>query len=221
MKFDKEYFEKLNYSSRESMIKYFGIKVLFWASKKLGRNLFDGRGKRALDVGCSFGYVTSLLKRAGYETYGLDISAYALHEAVRRKVDVFFLRHDIQQSLPFVGRIFDLITCFDVLEHLDNPLKALRNMYRACKGVIICTTPHRLLDKPVRKLVRDHDDTHKSLRTPEEWRRMLIEEMGLSPNNVLIESYYDVPIRISNRLLAFKSIRIPKLGLTTRILIRT
>jgi len=221
MKFDKEYFEKLNYSSRESMIKYFGIKVLFWASKKLGRNLFDGRGKRALDVGCSFGYVTSLLKRAGYETYGLDISAYALHEAVRRKVDVFFLRHDIQQSLPFVGRIFDLITCFDVLEHLDNPLKALRNMYRACRGIIICTTPHRLLDKPVRKLVRDHDDTHKSLRTPEEWRRMLIEEMGLSPNNVLIESYYDVPIRVSNRLLTFKSIRIPKLGLTTRILIRT
>ena len=221
MKFDKEYFEKLNYSSRESMIKYFGIKVLFWASKKLGRNLFDGRGKRALDVGCSFGYVTSLLKRAGYETYGLDISAYALHEAVRRKVDASFLRHDIQQSLPFVGRIFDLITCFDVLEHLDNPLKALRNMYRACRGIIICTTPHRLLDKPVRKLVRDHDDTHKSLRTPEEWRRMLIEEMGLSPNNVLIESYYDVPIRISNRLLTFKSIRIPKLGLTTRILIRT
>ena len=221
MKFDKEYFEKLNYSSRESMIKYFGIKVLFWASKKLGRNLFDGKGKRALDVGCSFGYVTSLLKRAGYETYGLDISTYALHEAIRRKVDAFFLRHDIQQSLPFVGRVFDLITCFDVLEHLDNPLKALRNMYRACRGIIICTTPHRLLDKPVRKLVRDHDDTHKSLRTPEEWRRMLIEEMGLSPNNVLIESYYDVPIRISNRLLAFKSIRIPKLGLTTRILIRT
>jgi len=203
------------------MIKYFGIKVLFWASKKLGRNLFDGKGKRALDVGCSFGYVTSLLKRAGYETYGLDISTYALHEAIRRKVDAFFLRHDIQQSLPFVGRVFDLITCFDVLEHLDNPLKALRNMYRACRGIIICTTPHRLLDKPVRKLVRDHDDTHKSLRTPEEWRRMLIEEMGLSPNNVLIESYYDVPIRISNRLLAFKSIRIPKLGLTTRILIKT
>ena len=203
------------------MIKYFSIKVLFWASKKLGRNLFDGKGKRALDVGCSFGYVASLLKRAGYETYGLDISTYALHEAVRRKVDVFFLRHDVQRSLPFVGRTFDLITCFDVLEHLDDPLKTLKSMYRACKGIIICTTPHRLLDKPVRKLVRDHDDTHKSLRTPEEWRRMLIEEMGLSPNNVLIESYYDIPIRISNRLLTFKSIRIPKLGLTTRILIRT
>ena len=221
MKFGKEYFEKLNYSSRESMIKYFSIKVLFWASKKLGRNLFDGKGKRALDVGCSFGYIASLLKQAGYETYGLDISMYALREAARKKMDVFLLRYDIQQSLPFAGRIFDLITCFDVLEHLDNPLKALKNMYKACKGIIICTTPHRLLDKPIRKLLRDHDDTHKSLRTPDEWRRMLIEEVGLPPSKVLIESYYDIPIRVSNRLLTFKSIRVPKLGLTTRILIRT
>ncbi|RJS84435.1 class I SAM-dependent methyltransferase [Candidatus Bathyarchaeota archaeon] len=221
MGFGREYFEKMNYSSRGSIIRRFGVKVLTWASKRIGRNLFNGRGKRALDIGCSFGYITSLLKQARYETYGLDISKYALREAIRRNADVFFLRHDVQRSLPFVGRTFDLITCFDVLEHLDDPLKTLKSMYRACKGIIICTTPHRLLDKPIRRLVKDYDDTHKNLRTPGEWRRIFIEEMGLSPSKVLIESYYEVPICISNRLLAFKSIRIPKLGLNTRILIRT
>lgn len=221
MEFDKKYFESLDYSLRESMIKRFGLNVLSWASKKVGSNLFDGKGKRALDVGCSFGYITSLLERMKYETYGLDVSTYALREAARkRKTYAHLLACDVQYSLPFPQKTFDLITCFDVLEHLKKPAKALENMYKVCKGVIICTTPHRLLDKALKTLGGDYDETHINLRTPGEWRKIIEKKLGISPDKLFIETYYEVPIRLSNRLLAFKSIKMPKIGLNIRILIK-
>jgi len=221
MEFNREYFEGLDYSLRESMIKRFGLNVLSWASRKLGINLFDGKGKKALDVGCSFGYITSLLEYMKYETYGLDVSTYALREAFRkRKTNAFLLACDVQYPLPFSKGNFDLITCFDVLEHLQNPAKALENMYKVCKGVIICTTPHRLLDKALKKLGGDYDETHINLRTPSEWRKIIEKKIGVASDKLFIETYYEVPIRFSNKLLAFKSIKMPKIGLNIRILIK-
>jgi len=203
------------------MIKRFGLNVLSWASGNLRSNLFDGKGKKALDVGCSFGYITSLLECMKYETYSLDVSTYALREAVRkRKTNAHFLACDVQHPLPFFKETFDLITCFDVLEHLENPAKALENMYKVCKGAIICTTPHRLLDKALKKLGRDYDETHINLRTPSEWRKIIERKLDISSDKLFIETYYEVPIRLSNRLLAFKSIKMPKIGLNIRILIK-
>jgi len=49
----------------------------------------------------------------------------------------------------------------------------------------------------------------------------ILVKIGIAADKVLIESYYEIPIRISSRLIAFKSIRAPKIGLNTRILIKT
>jgi 2-polyprenyl-3-methyl-5-hydroxy-6-metoxy-1,4-benzoquinol methylase len=43
--------------------------------------------------------------------------------------------------LPFKGESFDLVLCSEVLEHLDSPLKAIRELAWASKKVIVLTFP--------------------------------------------------------------------------------
>src|SRR3972149_9221598 len=78
MHFEKSYFNYLNYSQKEQMIKRHVLESLKWASKVLHRDLLNGTGKRALDVGCAFGYGVSLLRSLGYDAFGTDISSYGL-----------------------------------------------------------------------------------------------------------------------------------------------
>lgn len=46
--------------------------------------------------------------------------------------------------LPFADNEFDVVYCVDVLEHLENPAKALEEMYRICKNgaKVIIKAPH-------------------------------------------------------------------------------
>jgi SAM-dependent methyltransferase len=221
MKFDVDYFENRKYSSREVLIKLHALEALKWVSTQLDISFLDGKGKKVLDVGCAYGYVTSLLKKLMYETYGLDVSAYALKLAVENKPkDAEFIVSDIQRSLPFMENTFDLVICFDVLEHLLCPEKALKNMYAVCKDVLLCTTPHRVMDRIVKKLIRDYDETHINTKTPGEWMRIIKKELSPPPEILKIECYYDIPLQVSNKVLFYKSLRFPKMGLGIRILIK-
>jgi SAM-dependent methyltransferase len=49
--------------------------------------------------------------------------------------------------LPFRERVFDRVTSSHLLEHLENPILALREMIRACKGEIDISIPHRFSAK--------------------------------------------------------------------------
>ncbi|EHR42306.1 class I SAM-dependent methyltransferase [Alishewanella jeotgali] len=78
-------------------------------------------GKRHLDYGCGVGFVVGLLgsKIFGKDSYGIDVSEVALSIAKKRGIEsskLFLLDNDV---LPFEDNYFDVITCFDVIEHLD------------------------------------------------------------------------------------------------------
>jgi SAM-dependent methyltransferase len=87
------------------------------ASAWLDRALAGRHGVRALDVGCGAG-LTALRLGARPEisaVVGLDLSPEALRHARRRHPLVF---RGSALSLPFASGRFDLVTCFDVLQHL-------------------------------------------------------------------------------------------------------
>ena len=112
------------------------FKELSWASKSLGRNL---RGL-ALDVGGGKGYVASLLNELGCQTVGLDIKPSFVRQMVKTGL------HGVLadgEKLPFKSSIFDQVTCFEVIEHLDNPEGALKEIHRVLKneGLLILTAP--------------------------------------------------------------------------------
>lgn len=105
-------------------------------------------GREVLDAGCGEGFGTEMLARTATRVLGIDYSAGAIASARAayggrpnlelRQLDV----HD----LPKLGRRFDLVTNFQVVEHLPDParfLAAIRAVL-APDGVLVLTTPNRL-----------------------------------------------------------------------------
>jgi len=95
------------------------------------------RPKKVLDVGCGFGKMVKYLRWLGVEAYGLEISDYALKTA-EDKLKKYLVKGDIT-GLPYEDNSFDLVTTFDVLEHLPLPKinKALSECLRVSKGLCL------------------------------------------------------------------------------------
>jgi len=217
LQFEKEYFSGRKYTFKETLVKRHVLEVVRWASKVSNSSLSSGQGKKALDVGCAYGYVSKVLETLGYETYGADLSKWGVKQA-KTNSNGHFLVCDAQTKLPFKTAHFDLITCFDVLEHLQFPEKAIQNMLEICDGVMVCTTPNKAVEKPVRKIMRDFDETHINVKFPFEWEDCIRETLDY--NFLRIETFYDFTAKLANRLLFFKSFKVPNFGLTVRILVR-
>ncbi len=216
MTFGKEYFDDRKYSLKEGLIERHVLEVLRWASKGMSKDLLNGQGKKALDVGCAYGYTTRILAGLGYDTFGVDISNYGIKQG-KNLIDSQFGVCDAQTNLPFKAESFDLVTCFDVLEHLPFPEKALVNMFSVCKDTLVCTTPNRKVEKPIRKLMNDYDETHVNVKSSLQWERCITEFLDCRVFRV--ESFYDLAMKLGGKLF-FKSFNIPTYGLTVRILIK-
>jgi len=80
---------------------------------------------RALDLGCGVSFVVELLTDPAYwlEPWGADISEVAVERARERvgkkKVPASRIALLRDQNLPFEDSFFSLVTCFDMMEHLD------------------------------------------------------------------------------------------------------
>lgn len=216
MQFDEEYFRNLKYSQKKRVIKRHVLESLKWGSRASNSNLLNGQGKTALDVGCAYGYAVEILETLGYDAYGVDISKYSLRKA-KEFSSTDFIVCDVQKGLPFKKNAFDLVTCFGVIEHLTYPLWAIKNMFTSCKGMIVCTTPNRIVEKPVKKIIRDFDKTHINVKTQKEWERHI---NNLDCSFFKVEPVLDASLRVKDKLLFFKSFKIPYFGLDLRILIK-
>jgi SAM-dependent methyltransferase len=200
------------------VVKRHFLEVLNWASKCSGVDFFNGKGKTALAVGCGYGYEVELLTSFGYDAYGIDISKFGIKKAKGRLGAPDFVVCDVQRGVPFRDGTFDLLTCFGVLEHIDYPMRALKNMSAVCKDTIICTSPNRLVEKPMKQLTRDVDETHINVKSQREWEQAINEK--LDKNFLKIEPFFDASLRVAGKLLFFKSFKIPYFGVDFRILIR-
>ena len=101
--------------------------------------------KKVLDLGCNTGYGSRILKAAGADVTGVDVSPEAI--AIARKkygpAGIEFLCTD-GGRLPFAERSFDLVTSFQVIEHLVDQTQFLEEIQRVIKpgGRVILTTPN-------------------------------------------------------------------------------
>ena len=83
-----------------------------------------------LDVGCGTGANLEMLKQFG-ETHGIDISEDALEFCRARGLERVQL--GAAESLPYENEKFDLVTALDVVEHLDDDVAGLKEMYRVLR----------------------------------------------------------------------------------------
>jgi SAM-dependent methyltransferase len=97
---------------------------------------------KALDIGCGSGVFLNLLKRHGWQVRGIDFSATA---AMRAKtdfdIDVFV--GDVENA-PFEDAAFDFIYLSHSIEHLPDPLSAMKRVAQLLKptGQVFVETPN-------------------------------------------------------------------------------
>ena len=102
----------------------------------------DTRRPRILDAGCGTGGLLARLSEAGWAA-GVDLSSVALGWAQRRSLTNLGLAS--VESLPFRDGVFDLVTCIDVLYHLQvhEDVAALREFHRVLRpgGYLLVKVP--------------------------------------------------------------------------------
>lgn len=98
--------------------------------------------REILDVGCGTGAMLELLQKFGI-VEGLDNSDEALRFSRKRLGPAVAVhRGSLPDELP-EGRTYDLVTAFDVLEHIADPTAALGAIRRLLKptATFVCTVP--------------------------------------------------------------------------------
>ena len=102
-------------------------------------------GRSILDIGCNDGYGTTILARTARQVTGVDVSPRAIKAAKARPDagEVDFRLID-GASLPFPDSSFDLVTAFQVIEHVDDVRPFLDEIRRvtAPDGTVLFTTPN-------------------------------------------------------------------------------
>lgn len=82
----------------------------------------------ALDAGCGVGFFSQTLAECGLNVCGFDARAENVEEAQRRFPGIPFGLADVEdRAVLQLGR-FDMVLCFGLLYHLENPLLAIRNL---------------------------------------------------------------------------------------------
>jgi FkbM family methyltransferase len=82
----------------------------------------------AVDAGCGVGFFSQTLAECGLNVCGFDARGENVAEARRRFPDIPFEQGDIEGKVILELGRFDLVLCFGLLYHLENPLLAIRNL---------------------------------------------------------------------------------------------
>jgi O-antigen biosynthesis protein len=101
--------------------------------------------RRVLDVACGEGYGTALLTAAGARSAtGVDLDEHAVTHARTRHPGVEFTVGDVRE-LPFGDGTFDLVVCFETIEHVADPECVVAELRRvmAEDGLLLASTPNK------------------------------------------------------------------------------
>lgn len=102
------------------------------------------RGGTYLDVGCHVGYNTDRVRQRLFpeRTIGLEYDFESLRQAKSRGCEVVCL--NLNDPIPLRSNLADVITIFDVLEHLVETWRFLLEVYRLLQpgGVVLIDSPN-------------------------------------------------------------------------------
>ncbi len=91
----------------------------------------------ALDAGCGVGFFGKILQDAGLSVRAFDGRIENVEEARSRFPQISFEQGDLENpGIRKVG-VFDLVLCFGLLYHLENPLLAIRNLHALTRKALL------------------------------------------------------------------------------------
>jgi|WetSurMetagenome_2_1015567.scaffolds.fasta_scaffold207137_1 2-polyprenyl-3-methyl-5-hydroxy-6-metoxy-1,4-benzoquinol methylase len=97
---------------------------------------------RLLDVGCASGFFVQAAGQAGWQAEGVEPSRWFANYG-REKLGVTIFPGTLREA-KFPDAAFKVITVWDVLEHVPDPLAELREIYRILEpgGVLLVNYPN-------------------------------------------------------------------------------
>jgi len=106
--------------------------------------------RSVLDVGCGSGHGTWLLMTNGaHSVLTLDLDKTKAYQAYRfcKGFNNFLALSMDAQSMGFKDHRFQVVTCFEVIEHIPNPDMLFSELRRMMKsdGILFLTTPNRAM----------------------------------------------------------------------------
>lgn len=96
---------------------------------------------KLLDVGAALGFFVELALQEGYDAFGCDPSSYAVAEA-KKLVGPGRIKQGTIGSVTYPRKSFDVITLFDVFEHLSDPGGDIQKLSTFLKddGIMVIAT---------------------------------------------------------------------------------
>lgn len=142
---EKDHMEKL-YSSKNPLVKYVHVGRL----RKILGLIPKRKNMKILDAGCGEGQLLSMVtKKFGLfnlKLYGTDITPTSLESAKKRIENAEFSLQDLR-DLDYKDEFFDVIMCTEVIEHVPDYKKVLKEFERILKkgGILIISFPNEFL----------------------------------------------------------------------------
>lgn len=134
---DDEIYERVE-AAEETLWFYVGRRKII---QNLVQHYVSSLAAKHLDVGCGAGNMLQALRQHSRFSVGVDSAYKALQFS--KKDGVHIVAQADALSLCFPDHTFDFVTVLDVLEHCEDDLLSLAEVYRVLKpgGVVILTVP--------------------------------------------------------------------------------
>jgi 2-polyprenyl-3-methyl-5-hydroxy-6-metoxy-1,4-benzoquinol methylase len=116
-----------------------------------------------LDIGCATGFFLEAAKQSGYDPFGIELSEYSSSLAKKKFGNAAIFNGRLEEC-TFNPSTFDVITMFDLIEHVRVPSETLGQAATLLKpnGIIMITTPdnkslsNRLMGKKWTHYKKEH-----------------------------------------------------------------
>ena len=110
-------------------------------------NNYVKEGDKVLDVGMGVGYGMNLLSIKAKEVYAVDVDEKAVQACTQnvlgKNPKVKELKLYDGYKLPYKDNYFDIVTCVDVVEHVEDYDKFIDELLRVAKRAVVFGTPNR------------------------------------------------------------------------------
>ena len=140
------------------------------------------KGIKVLDVGCGGGLACEFLAKLGANVSGIDLSINSIkaaqEHAKNSNLEINY-QCGVAENLPYNENTFDIVLCFDVLEHVADLKIVISEIYRVLKkdGIFLFDTVNRtfksklimiwLLEDVLKQLPKGLHDWNKFIKPQE------------------------------------------------------
>lgn len=166
--YDSDYFEDGVAKGISGYENYRWLPELTYKSaKSIVDNLKISKEESILDFGCAKGFLVKALRDQGYNSYGCDISEYAVNSSPSDTREFLTIQNSPQQPLGLLEK-YDWIVSKDVLEHIpyENIDQILKSFKNQTENIFIVVP----LGNGEKYLIEDYEnDITHIIRENEDW----------------------------------------------------